>query len=133
MTTHITQRGYITLITMLVVGAVGLSITTALLLQGVGVSQATFVLQQSAQARAAADACAEEAVQHINDATNYTGTDALTFAQSSCTFVVTNTGGTTRRVEATGVSQSTTRRVLVLVASLNPKIILSSWQEVAGF
>ena len=130
---HTTQGGYITLISTLVVGAVGIAVVAALLTQGVGLSRSAFAREQSAQSGALADACAEEALQQLADNNTFVGTQGLTLGQGSCSYTVTNTGGSTRRVESTGTVGTVTRKVLVVVSVISPQVQLSSWQEVVDF
>jgi len=127
------NKGYITLISVLVVGAVGVAITTSLLLFGLGSSRSSFAAEQSAQARALAGACAEEALQQIRDSTPYTGSDSLSLGQGSCDYTVTNGGGQNRTIEATGTVGSVVRKVRVVIDTINPSINITSWQELADF
>jgi len=75
------QRGYIVLITVLVIGAVGVAIAIAVLWLGLGSSKSSFALEQSNHAKALANACAEEALQQIRDSTPFSGTGNLTLGQ----------------------------------------------------
>ena len=125
--------GYVTLVSVLVVSAVGVAIALSLIVLGNGSSRTSFALEQSAQAKGLANACAEEALQQIRDSTPFAGTSGLTLGQGTCTYTVTNTGGNTRRVTASGTVGTIVRKVLILVTSINPAIVLSSWQEVNTF
>ena len=133
MYTNQTQRGYITLLSVLIVGAVGVAIATTLLLQGTNRSRSSFALQQQAQARALADACAEEGLQQLADNNSFTGTAGLTLGAGECSYTVVDTGGSTRRVEATGTVGTIVQKARIEVSALSPQITLSSWQEVADF
>lgn len=130
---YLSQSGFVTLLSTLVVGAVGLAITTSVILLGLASSRTSFAGQQSVQARNLADACAEEGLQQIRDLTSYTGTGSLTLGQGSCTYTVTSQGGNARTVNAEGVVGEMTRRVSVVITAINPSIVVASWQEVAGF
>ena len=121
--------GYILLLGVLIVGAIGLSLTVSLLLLGLGASRSAFVDEQSAQARALASACAEEGLQQIRDATAYTGTGNLTLGQGTCSYTVTSQGGSNRTVVASGVVGTLTRRVTVIISAITPLIVVTSWQE----
>lgn len=129
----LSQSGFVTLVSTLVVGAVGLAITTSVILLELASYRTSFVGQQSAQARAHADACAEEGLQQIRDLTSYTGTGSLTFSQGSCTYTVVSQGGESRTVSVTGVAGTVTRRAIIIVTAINPSIIVSSWQEIGVF
>lgn len=127
------QAGYVTLLTVLIVSAVGVAIASSLLLLGLGSSRSSLSLQQSKQAGALADACVEEALQQIRFSTSYSGTATLSFGTSSCTYLVTVGGGENRNIESTGTVGAVVRRVEVDLSQINPKIVVSSWQEVASF
>lgn len=124
-------NGFITLISVLILGAVGVAIMSSLILLGLGSSRTSFAIEQSLQARGLADACGEEALNTIRGNTVYTGTTSVTLGNGTCSFTVTNTGGTTRSVTALGTVGAIIRHVTIVVATVNP-ITLTSWQEVAN-
>src|SRR4030042_7046490 len=94
------QKGFITLISVLVIGAVGVAIALSLLLLGVGNSRTSFAVEQSNQAKALANACAEEALQQIREFTPFTGSDDFALGQGTCAYTVTTQGGQDRTVIA---------------------------------
>ena len=61
------KNGYVALMSLLVVGAAGLAISTALILFGVGSTRTSLVIEQSSQSRNIANACAEEALKKIRN------------------------------------------------------------------
>ena len=63
-----TKNGYITLMGVMVVSAVGLSVAISLLVLGLGTSRTSFAIEQSYQAQGLANGCAEEALQLIYNA-----------------------------------------------------------------
>ncbi|MBI4252914.1 hypothetical protein HY623_01890 [Candidatus Uhrbacteria bacterium] len=127
------HNGYAALISVLIAGAIGVAVATSLLVFGVGVSRTTFSREQSGQAQALADACSEEALQQIRDATVFSGTGSLTLGQGTCIYTVTSQGGSNRTVTASGTVGATVRRVRVIINAINPTMSLVSWQEVADF
>lgn len=127
------NRGYVTLISVLIIGAIGVAIATSLLLLGLTSSRTSFAWQQSSQARGLADACMEEALQQINDSIPFSGTGNLTLGQGICTYTVTRTGGQNRTITASGTVGTIIRKVKVFVTKITPDITVSSWQEVANF
>lgn len=130
---HRFAKGFTTLVSVLLVGVLGLAISVSLLLLGLASSRTSFAQEQSYQAKALADACAEEALQQIHDSTPFTGSGSLTLGQGSCTYTVTSQGGSNRTITAVGTVSSMTRRVRVIIDSINPAINVTSWQEVADF
>jgi hypothetical protein len=127
------KKGYIALITVLVIGAVGLAITISVILLGLGASRTSFALTQSNQAKAFANACAEEALQQIRDAIPYEGTGNLTLGQGSCTYTVTKLTAQNRTITASGTVGTIIRKVSIALDKITPSINITSWQEVANF
>lgn len=122
--------GFITLIAVLLVVAVGSTIAVSLVLSGLASSRTSFTLLQSHQAMGLADACSEEALQQIRDSTPFTGSGNLSLGQGTCTYTVANTGGQNRTITATGTTGSIIRRVSISITAISPSIVISSWQEV---
>jgi len=125
--------GYVALLSVLVVGAVGIAITVSLILLGLGSSRTSFATVQSNQATYLANACAEEALQQIRNSTSFTGSNNLTLGTGTCSYTVTSQGGENHTITASGVVDTITRKVKVIINQINPTIELVSWQEVADF
>lgn len=129
----IRTNGYITLISVLIAGAVVLLIVTTTLLVGATISKSSLTLENSNQAKALVDACAEEALQQIRDSVNYSGGDTVTFGNGSCTYNVINNGGQNRSIEAEGNVNSISRKVKIDLDNINPEINITYWQDVDNF
>jgi hypothetical protein len=127
------KNGYVLLISVLIIGAVAVSIATALLVFGVGSSRTSLSIQQGVRARGLANACASEALQQIRDSTPFTGTSNLTLGQGTCSYTVTNTGGPNRTIISTGTVGTVVRKVKITITKINPQIVVATWQEVADF
>lgn len=127
------NRGFIALMGVLLVGAIGVAAVLAVIQLGVEYTQLALVNQQEHHAKAYASACAEEALEQLRSNIAYVGTTTLSFSFGTCTGVVINTGGVTRTIDSTGTVATIVKRVKVLVSALNPQITVSSWQEVSAF
>ncbi len=125
------RRGYITLVSVLVVGAVGAAICVSILLLGLAASRNGFVSEQSKQARVLADACGEEALQQLRDSTAFAGSGSLSFGQGSCRYAVTNLGGENRLVMASSTVGVVVRKERAMINKINPLIQVVSWQDIA--
>ena len=125
--------GYITLISTLVVGAVGLSIITTVLLLGLSASRNSFALQQLAQARSLSNSCAEKALEEIRESTSYAGTQTITYGSNYCSYTVVSTGGEGKTITSTGTVGSISNKIEITLSDINPLIIITSWKEVANF
>lgn len=126
-------QGFTTLIATLVVGAIASAIAISLILLGVGATKNSLAIQQSFQAKALGDACAEYALQQIRNSTPYTGSGSLTLGQGTCNFTVTSQGGQNRTITAYGTVGTIVRKVKITISQINPRIIIATWQEVADF
>ncbi len=131
--TNTKERGYITLVSVLVVGAVGAAIATSLILLGLSSSRTSFALEQSDQAKALADACVEEALRVIRDNSSYTGTDGFSLGQGTCSYTVTDLGGENRELESTGTVGTVVRKAEINIDTINPQLSILSWEELADF
>ena len=127
------EGGYITLVSVLIVGAIGITITLSLILLGIESSRTTFSADQSHQGRALVNACTEEALELIRTTTSFTGSGNLTLPQGSCSYTVANQGAENRVVNASGSVGTNVRKVKVIISKINPTIQIVSWQEVADF
>lgn len=127
------SKGYVTLITVLVIGVIGVAISISLLLLGLGSSRTSFALEQSNQAKALTNACTEEALQQIRDSTPFEGTRNLTLDQGTCTYTVTKLAGQNRTITATGTAGTIVRKASITLDKITPSINITSWQEVVDY
>ncbi|MFZ2201765.1 MAG: hypothetical protein WAV56_00010 [Microgenomates group bacterium] len=123
-------RGYVALVSVLIVGAIGLTAVTGVILLGLSWSRTSLTLQQSFQAKTLADACIEEALQQIKDSIPFSGNGTLTLGQGSCAYTVTNNGAQNRSLVSVGMVGTVIRRVAVTLDKISPSINITSWQEV---
>lgn len=110
-----------------------MAITISLILLGLGSSRTSFAVEQSNQAKALVNACAEEALQQIRDFLPFTGSGSLTLGQGSCSYTVTSQGVQNRTIIASGTVGTIIRKVRITINKINPTIVATSWQEVDGF
>lgn len=130
---HTGRKGFIALMGILIVGAVGTAIMLSLILLGLGSSRTSFAVEQSGQAKALANACAEEALQQVRDSTPFAGSGNLTLGQGTCTYTVTNNGQQNRTITTSGTVGTIIRKTKIIISKINPNIIFTSWQEVESF
>jgi hypothetical protein len=88
------QRGYITLLTVLIITAVGMGLTISHLISAADTDTTIMVLQESAEALSYADACTELALLAIESTEGYQATETSTFAYGSCSYAVTAASAT---------------------------------------
>ncbi len=127
------EAGYITLLSVLFLVVIGTTIAASVILLGLGTSRTSFVLEQSNQAKALTNACAEEVLQQISDSTPFSGTATLTLGNGSCTYTVTKLTGQNRTITSSGTVGTIIRKVSISIDKVTPNINVTSWQEVADF
>lgn len=128
------RRGYIALISVVLMSALGLGIMLSVIAAGVNAGKTDFSLQQSGGARSIAASCAEEALQRILETSTTTSSGNLTIGSGTCSYLITSTSsGQNITIASTGVLGTVTSKIKVVVATTTPGITLSSWEEVADF
>lgn len=124
------SNGYIALLLVLVVGAISLATSLALITSGVNSQKTIRVTEQSVVNRGLAGACIEEALQQMYSNTSYSGSGNVTLGGLSCSYVVTKTGRSSRIITSETTVSSVTRKIKVY-AIINPSSIsIASWKEV---
>ncbi len=128
------RKGYIALVSVILMAALGLSIMLSLIASGVNASKTDFSLQQSGAARVLASSCAEEALEKILETSTTTSSGNLTIGSGTCSYLITATSsGQIITISSTGVLGTVISKIRVVVATTTPGITLSSWEEVADF
>ncbi|MFA5076440.1 MAG: hypothetical protein WC480_03430 [Patescibacteria group bacterium] len=125
------KNGYVVFLSVLIASAVGIAVVMSLLLLGIGAINNSLVLEQSNQAKALANACAEEALGRIWLASTFTGTGSLTLGAGGCSYTVISSGDQSRVVTTSGTVGNIIRRLSISLTSINPQITVSSWRETA--
>jgi hypothetical protein len=130
---HRRQKGYVALISVLMVGIIGVAITLSLVLLGMGSLRTSFAIEQSNQAKALANACAEEALQQIRDSESFISSGNLTLGQGTCVYAITSQGAQNRTITSAGTVGTIIRKNKIIINQISPSIILNLWQEVSSF
>jgi len=123
------RKGYILLLSVLIIGVVAVAITVSVLLLGLNSSRSAYSFNRSGEARALVNTCAEEALEQIRLNSNYSGSQTINLGSGNCTFTVTNLGGQNRQIIASSTVGRVIRRVSISLNKVNPKVNIASWQE----
>lgn len=122
------------LISVLVITVIGVSIILTILIIVNNGSYASQVAMQHYRAQAAAQACAEATLYNLNQDINYPAGDTLTFSNSNCEVItISGSGNTNRVMDIEGYSGDVTARMQINIQTLQPQIVITSWQDVADF
>ena len=130
-TRHRRAKGYIALLSVIFISAIGVLVMLSVIASGVDVSKTDLATQQASMARAMASSCAEEALQKILETGTTSSTGSLTIASGTCTYLINPTSGL--HVNSTGFFGTMTSRIQVTISTTSPAVVLSSWGEVADF
>jgi len=127
------KKGFVILLSVLIIGVIGLSIALYLLTAGLVFSKSSFNLEQSNQTKMLANTCAEYGLYKISSCTSTEGIFNLNLTEGNCTYSVIKQSETSRTIESQGNVSNVTRRVKIEVDELEPVVHVNSWQEVASF
>lgn len=125
----ITNKGYSTLLIVILLGSIALTLAITLSTSSVWSVKGSIDTKNSNQVKALVNACAEVALEVMRENNSYTGTNNVTLDSNTCTYTVTNTGGTTREVVVSGTVAGIVRKLNITTSTFNP-LVVSSWQEV---
>lgn len=130
---NLNNNGFAVLIGVLIVGAFGTAVVLYLVLSGLYSYQSSFILEQSNTAKATTNACAEVALNKIQLCSSTIGIGTTQLGNNTCNYEIINNGDQTRTIQATSQVGTIVRKIKVLINQIDPKITISSWQEVATF
>jgi len=123
------NKGFGTLFIVIVLGGIALALALWVSTSGLWSVRGSINNASSAQTKALVNACAEVALEAMRENNSYVGTSNVTISGNTCTYTVTNTGGSNRSVSVTGNIGAITRKLLITTNAFNPLTIVS-WQEV---
>lgn len=125
------EKGFAVLLSILILAAVGVAVSVSLLYLSINAAQTAISVQESQEANALANTCAEIALQKLVTASSFTGTGSLTLGQGSCTYTVATITSPNDSIKSTGTVGTTVRRVQITIAI--PQLAISLWQELGTF
>ena len=123
------KKGFSTLFIVIILGAIGLSVAFSLSTSSVWSTRGSNDTKNSNKAKSLTNTCAEVALEAMRENNNYTGVSNLVLDGNTCTYTVTNTGGTTRSLVISGTVGDVVRKINITTGTFNP-LVISSWLEV---
>jgi hypothetical protein len=134
MITRFAHKGYVFLVTVLMVGAIASATLLSLLLLGWAAMQNGALSMYSQQALEYANTCAERSLRSLRLDPTYNGEKRFWFGPDSCyTRLIGGAGNYNRTLCTEGVSFNVTRRLEIKIKRLYPTVQIESWQEVPAF
>ncbi len=128
------MRGYVALVSVLLIGAVTLLFVLGTATRGLDEAQMALGADAALEASARADLCAEYALMRLSDTFRYAGGETVLVGSASCEIrPVVGMGNTDRVVEVQSTIQNRTRNMRINVSRISPVMNIASWHDVADF
>jgi hypothetical protein len=125
-----TNNGFIALVTVLIIFAIVLLVGLSISLLSINEAQMGLRKSQSSQAYFLANLCAEDALMKLKEDINYSGNETIEIEGGSCQILPIEGKWTIKTISN---FQNQVKKIKIMVSQVNPKMIISSWQEVADF
>lgn len=126
------KKGFIALTSILIISAVGFLLVSSLAAFSISSSKITSSKEHSMDAVFIINGCVEDALLRIRDE-NFLGTNNLLFEKGSCDYNIVSTGAEGRVVEIESEVGLVKKRSKIIIDEINPKISISSWEEVVDY
>jgi Tfp pilus assembly protein PilX len=128
------SKGYVALVTVLMIGAVTSAVAIASVLAGLGTSRTSSELSDSQQATVSAETCTEYAMLKLKKDLSYSGNESLVVEKITCRILpIEGTGNNNRTIKTEGLHNNNTSRIQVVLRKINPRTQIESWIEVPNF
>lgn len=128
------RRAYIALISILIVGAVALSVAISSAILAIAQGRNGLLAQNLTEAKSLANACAEKVLMDLKDSESYAGNETVNLGSGQCQiYPIENLGGQVRVVKVSGSVNQTTKKIKINISQINPMMIFTSWLEVDNF
>jgi hypothetical protein len=124
------QKGFIALMTFLIILSISLFVGISLTFRTIGENKISLQKNQSSQAYYLANLCAEQSLMRLKENISYNGNELINLTDGACQILPIE-GSWTVKVLASSSGQ--VKKMKIIVSQVNPKMIISSWGEVAEF
>ena len=123
------KKGFSTLFIVIILGSIAIGLVLALSTDSFWVVKSSIGAKDSSQNKSLVNACAEIALENMRENNSLVGSSDVVITGNTCTYIITNTGGTNRTISASGTINGVVRKLEINTTGFNP-IAVSSWQEV---
>ena len=133
------NEGYVALMSVLVISAVGLIIAVSLLTTGMIHQHSSFAIEEGYAASALAKACSNVALEKIRLNAAYLGSESVNFENNHCDILPISKDEDTYTINIEGIVGTARRKNKVMVSRTedpDTKVVTMSielWQEIADF
>jgi len=128
------KKGYIALITAIIIGAVTLSMVITSAYIGITQGMNSLLYSNNLEATSLASACAEDALMNSKNNQDYGGNETINLGNGQCQILpIINLGGQARIIEIVGSVNGATKKLKIAISQIDPTMKITLWQEVADF
>lgn len=127
------ERGYIALISILIIGVLVLMISVGVSLRSIGETNMSLGEEKAHRALALADLCAEKGLMKIVSVLNYAGNESMIVNGESCDILPVEGSGNSKTLKTKSTISGHTRKLKVSISQISPVMTVSGWEEVADF
>jgi hypothetical protein len=120
------EKGYIAILTVLIISAVVITIATTVSLLAIGEAQSSFALFKGEDTLTFVEGCMEDALLKARNNNTYTG-GSITRPEGTCTITVSK-AGTTWTITATTTNTQYIRTIQSVITRGN-QMAITSWKE----
>lgn len=133
MNNNTNDHGFVTLITLLLVGSIGMAVAITMINTNIDAAKTTLAKNFHVQARSLANACAEKGLLVLKDTqADSSGTDTL--AGGSCEYnaIIEVPAIGSGKLTAKGLYKNSISYLDIRFSGINPIVTLTSWREKSG-
>lgn len=123
------NTGFSTLLIVIMLGGVALSLTLMLSISSLWSIRGSIDSKKSNIAKSLVNTCAEIALEGIRESNSYAGMSTVLLDGNTCTYTVSNTGGSTRTITVSAAVNDIVRKLYITTDAFNP-LSISLWQEI---
>lgn len=128
------EKGYMTLVNVIIVGALALAVAISLLVIGINSYDYTYNTEKSIESKVTLDSCGEMVLSNLMLDTSYTGSENMTINGHICVVAQreNNVDGTVS-FDMSVTVDDLTRRSRLTIDELSPIIQIGSWIDIPSF
>ncbi|MBD3208670.1 MAG: hypothetical protein GF370_04440 [Candidatus Nealsonbacteria bacterium] len=128
------EKGYIALLSIIIVSSLLLLAVSYFNLASINEAKLGLKESHSEESFYLAQACAEEALMRLKEDLGYSGGEVLEFSKGECNILsLEGAGNEDRIIKTLGSVADITRRIRIVIGSVNPQTEIDSWEEVESF
>lgn len=122
------MKGYIAFTTLLIVGAVSLSVALSVSILSIGEGQMSLSTKKGQQVFYLAESCIEDSLEQIKNNNNYNG-GSFNIFDGSCTINI-NKQGNNWIIIVSAIKDNFEKKIETQITKTGGNIILNSWKEI---